>query len=105
MYPHERSLVARLENQPFALVGVNSDKDREKLKSRMAEEKITWKSFWDGGSTSGPIATKWNVTGWPTIYVIDKQGVIRAKNVREKKLDEWVDKLLAEPSSSTSTAR
>ena len=104
MYPHERSLVARLKDQTFVLVGVNSDKDKDKLKARMAEESITWPSFWDGGSTGGPIATAWKVTGWPTIYVIDRQGVIRAKNVREKKLDEWVDKLLAEPSSSTSTA-
>lgn len=104
MYPHERSLVARRKDQPFALVGVNSDKDMEKLRKRRAEEKITWPSFRDG-STSGPIASKWNVSAWPTIYVIDKNGVIRAKNVREKQLDEWVDRLLAEPSSSTSTAR
>lgn len=105
MYPHERSLVARLKDKPFALVGVNSDQGIGRLKARMAEEKITWPSFWDGGSTSGPIATKWNVSGWPTIYVIDTKGVIRAKNVRERELDEWVDKLLAEHSSSTSTAR
>lgn len=95
MYPHERSLVARLKDKPFALVGVNSDKDMEKLRKRLAEEQITWPSFRDG-STSGPIATRWNVSGWPTIYVIDRKGVIRAKNVREKALDEWVNKLLAE---------
>ena len=99
MYPHERSLVARLKDQPFALVGVNSDKDMEKLKALMAEEKITWPSFRDD-STSGPIATKWNISGWPTIYVIDQKGIIRVKNVREKQLDEWVDKLLAEGKES-----
>ena len=32
MYAHERSLVKRLENAPFALLGVNSDRDKEKLK-------------------------------------------------------------------------
>lgn len=95
MYPHERSLVARLKDQPFALVGVNSDKDMDKLKSRLAEEKITWPSFRDE-STGGPIATKWNISGWPTIYVIDQKGIIRAKGPREKELDDWVDKLLAE---------
>ena len=31
MYPHERSLVKRLENEPFALIGVNSDTDLERL--------------------------------------------------------------------------
>ena len=32
MYPHERSLVKRVEVKPFALIGVNSDEDRAKLK-------------------------------------------------------------------------
>jgi len=95
MYPHERSLVARMKDQPFALIGVNSDKDLEKLKARMAEEKITWPSFHDG-STDGPIATAWNISGWPTIYVIDQKGIIRVKNVRGDDLDKWVDKLIAE---------
>ena len=26
MYPHERSLVERLANRPFAIIGINSDR-------------------------------------------------------------------------------
>ena len=29
MYPHERSLVERLKDKPFALIGVNSDTDKD----------------------------------------------------------------------------
>jgi hypothetical protein len=96
MYPHERSLVKRLEGKPFVLLGVNSDTDREKLKQTLKKEQITWRSFWNGGSTDGPIAKKWNVRGWPTIYVLDHKGVIRFRDVREKKMDEAVDQLLKE---------
>lgn len=97
MYPHERSLVTRLKDKPFALIGVNSDTDKTKLKERMEKEKITWRSFWCGkDGTGGPIPTAWNVKGWPTIYVIDSKGVIRAKNVREKEMDKFVDELLTE---------
>ena len=96
MYPHERSLVARMKRRPFSLIGVNSDKTREKLKDAMDKNDITWRSFFDGPGTGGPIATKWNVSAWPTIYVIDHKGVIRAKNVRGKQLDEWIDRLVAE---------
>jgi peroxiredoxin len=96
MYPHERSLVKRLEGQPFALVGINSDSDREALKKTIEKEQLSWRHWWDGGSTSGPIATRWNVHGWPTIYVIDAKGVIRYRDVREKELDEAVDELLKE---------
>jgi len=96
MYPHERSLVKRMQGKPFALIGVNSDADKVALKKAMTEERITWRSFWNGGSTQGPISTKWNVRSWPTIYVLDDKGVIRYKNVREQKMDDAVDKLLKE---------
>ena len=35
MYPHERSLVKKLEGKPFALIGINSDTDRDKIKERI----------------------------------------------------------------------
>jgi hypothetical protein len=97
MYPHERSLVKRLADKPFALLGINSDINKEELKTVMEKEEITWRSFWNGPEgTNGPISKKWNVHGWPTIYVLDQKGVIRFKNVRGEKMDEAVDKLLKE---------
>ncbi|MGF1579433.1 MAG: TlpA family protein disulfide reductase [Gemmataceae bacterium] len=96
MYGHERSLVKRLANQPFALLGINSDRDREKLKKVLKDKKLTWRSWWNGGSTRGPISTAWKVTGWPTIYVLDEEGVIRYRNVRGPAMDKAVDELLAE---------
>ena len=32
MYPHERSLVKKMEAKPFALLGINSDQNKEALK-------------------------------------------------------------------------
>lgn len=97
MYPHERSLVARLKDEPFALIGVNSDEDLEKLRPALEKESITWRSFWNGKlGTAGPISTAWGVGSWPTIFVLDEEGVIRYMNVREEKMDEAVDTLLAE---------
>lgn len=97
MIPHERSLVERLKNKPFALLGVNSDADKSFYTEKQKEMGVTWRSFWNGPKgTSGPISGKWNVNGWPTIYVIDHKGVIRFKNVRGEKMDEAVDQLLAE---------
>ena len=95
MYPHERSLVKRLQGKPFALLGINSD-PKDRLKQVIKKENMTWRSWWDGGDTSGPIASKWNVQGWPTTYVLDPKGVIRYRDVREKEMDEAVDALLKE---------
>ena len=96
MYPHERSLVQAMENKPFVLLGVNSDQTKEIAKKAIEDEKLTWRSFWNGGSTQGPISNAWKVTGWPTIYVLDAEGTIRYREVRGEAMDHAVDALLAE---------
>jgi hypothetical protein len=88
MYPHERSLVEKFKDRPFVILGVNSDDDREQLKEVLIKEKLTWRSFWDGGSTDGPIARRWNVTGWPTLYLIDHTGTIVRSVSKDEELIE-----------------
>jgi thiol-disulfide isomerase/thioredoxin len=101
MYPHERALVKRMENRPFALVGVNSDKDKEVVKKALEKEQITWRSFWDDGGKKGTISTKWQIRGWPTLYIIDHQGIVRmnyalGRSPGQEPLDEWIDRLVKE---------
>ena len=97
MYPHERSLVKKLADKPFALIGVNSDTDMDFLKQRMREENITWRSFWNGPmGVYGPISAEWGVYGWPTIYILNHKGVIRFKGPRGERMEEAVEQLLAE---------
>jgi hypothetical protein len=97
MYPHERSLVKRMEGKPFALLGINSDVKKDELKEVMQKEEITWRSWWNGPKgTRGPLSSGWNVHSWPTIYLLDAKGVIRYKNIRGEKLDEAVVALLKE---------
>ena len=68
----------------------------------LKEEKITWRSFF-AGSTRGPIPTRWNVSGWPTIYIIDAKGVIRAKNLRGEPLEAKLDELVAEAEAESAS--
>lgn len=99
MFPHERSLVKQLEGKPFALIGVNSDRDKEKLKKDSEAAGITWRSFWNWGGSEGTISEVWNIRGWPTLYVVDANGVIRYKYLGSpggKVLNENIATLLKE---------
>jgi len=101
MYPHERSLVTKLRNKPFALLGVNSDKVRQDVKKVVKAERMTWRSWWNGGGTSGGIAADWGVTGWPTLYLVDHAGVIRYKMVGAgdlQRLDQQISMLVKDAS-------
>lgn len=95
MIPHEKEMVERLKSKPFALLGINSDGDRSVLNKILKEQGITWRQG-VAGSTSGPLPTKWNVRGWPTIYIIDAKGVIRFRDLRDPAMEDAVNKLLKE---------
>ena len=84
-----------LGEQGFAIVGVNSDESLERAQRAVKENKLNWENFFDGG-TKGPIATAWGVRGWPRLYVLDRTGVIRAKDLRGETLETRIRELLAE---------
>ncbi len=95
MNPQKQQLVERYAGKPFALVEVNSDEDRETVKRIMRKEKLTWRCWFDGGR-EGPIARRWGISGWPRIFLLDGNGVIRYKELRGPILDRVVDRLLKE---------
>ena len=96
MYAHERSLVKRLANKPFVLLGVNSDQDLRTLKPILQKEHITWRSWQNQKGSKGPISQLYQVRGWPTVYILDAQGIIRHKFIGPANLNKPVDALLRE---------
>jgi peroxiredoxin len=106
-YPYERLLLELYKSWPFALVGVNSDADRDAAREGMADRGLTYRAWWDGDqpeNTSGPIATNWAVSGWPTVYVIDGTGVIRFVDLRQEDLLKGVRQLLTATTAAASPA-
>lgn len=102
MYPHERSLVKQLADKPFAIVGVNSDKESDNPAEVCVEKNLSWKSFKNVQPDGTEISDDWEVKGWPTLYILDAQGVVRYANShfrsgnRNGKIDAAITELLAE---------
>jgi hypothetical protein len=89
-----------LKDKPFALIGVNVGGNGKNLKEVVKKENLTWRSFADSGTAgAGAIATRWNLTNTPTLYVLDSLGVIRHKWVGgpgETLIDKALNKLIKE---------
>ena len=87
------------KDKPFDLLGVNSDPDIKVAKQGKVDHHLPYRSWWDGyakKNTGGPIATEYGVTGWPTIYVLDWDGVIRFAGLRHEDSLKAVAQLMAE---------
>lgn len=94
MIPHEREMVEKLKEKPFTLISISADAEKETLEKFLESTKMPWTHWWTG--QGGSVLKEMEVRFFPTIYVLDGEGVIRYKNVRDKQLEEAVDKLLAE---------
>lgn len=97
-HPYFRLMQELWANWPFAILGVETG-EREAAQRLKAEHGLAFRSVWDGpdgDARRGPIATAWNVLGWPTTYVLDADGVIRFVDLRDEDLLKGVRQLLAE---------
>ena len=98
-YPYQRFMLDLYKDDPVTLLGVNSDENIETLRDAKETEGLTYRTWWDGHgekNTEGPIASAWNVSGWPTIYVLDEEGVIRSVNKRRAEVVTAINTLLDE---------
>jgi hypothetical protein len=98
MFPHERSLVKKYSDQPFVLLGVNEDPDRDSAKNAERDGRVTWRSWWDPG-TNGKINSAYRVSGMPALFLIDHRGNKRYRwdgIPNEKDLEKRIDGLIQE---------
>jgi hypothetical protein len=98
MYAHERSLVKKLSGRPFALLGVNTDDDRARVQEIVRAKELNWRSFYDG--PDGPICQQYHIQAFPTVFLIDHEGVIRYKRLGpppaeelDRRLEELLDRV------------
>jgi peroxiredoxin len=104
--PYERLMQELYTNWPFAILSVETGSSQQAMKKLKAEAGLKYRSWWDGqpeGGGRGPIASAWNVGGYPSIYVLDRDGVIRFVDVRHEDLLKAVRQLVNEDSGAPTT--
>jgi peroxiredoxin len=83
-----------MEGRPVALIGVSGDSNLKRAREGFTKYSITWPNIWD--QQRGPITTEWNIQKWPDVWVLDRKGVIRFRDVEGGGLVKAVETLLAE---------
>jgi thiol-disulfide isomerase/thioredoxin len=95
LYPTLRDLQKKFDGKPLVVVTVMADSELKTVRQAIDKGDMTWQAVWDG--EAGPIASKWNVTRFPTLYVFDQRGIIRSRNATDgRELETIVAGLLKE---------
>ncbi|MGI9456781.1 MAG: redoxin domain-containing protein [Aeoliella sp.] len=98
MITHEVEMVERLKDRPFALLSVSCDSDKETLEEFLEGTSMPWDHWWVGPDSQ--FKKTLNIASYPTVYVLDGEGVIRHKNMKGEELETAVEALLEELEAS-----
>ena len=93
--PELKETYAKLHAKGFDVLGVSLDNDRDTLTKFLAEEKMSWPQFFDTAGRENKFAAEFEITGIPTMWLVDKQGRLRDLN-GGRNLPSKVEKLLLE---------
>ncbi|HSU69356.1 MAG TPA: TlpA disulfide reductase family protein [Tepidisphaeraceae bacterium] len=95
--PRVKKAYADYHDKGLEVLGVSCDNDGDDLKKFLDENKdMPWPQLFDVKKPGWhPLATSYGIEGIPTMFLIDKKGVLRSVTAREN-FEEMIPKLLAE---------
>jgi thiol-disulfide isomerase/thioredoxin len=75
--PEVKQAYEEYHSQGFEIVGISLDEDVEQMKRFVAQNKLPWPQYCDGLRMESPLVRKYGILGVPSMYLIDKKGVVR----------------------------
>lgn len=83
-------------DQGFEVVGVSLDDDKNRLLAFTQKHGMVWPQAFDGGDPDSPISTGFGIESIPTMWLLDKKGMLVAP-VDSDAIGDEVEKLLKAP--------
>lgn len=77
MLPNNKDLTDRYKDRPFAMVGINTDKQQDDLDKGMAKYSVNWRNVKNKQTDGSLLTQSFGVKSSPTIVLIDSAGTIR----------------------------
>ena len=91
-----RSALEKLPKAGVQVVTVSLDTNSQELSRRLKEFQIeSWPTNFDGRGWDNSIARPLGINALPTVFILDKSGILRALNARDN-YGFWITKLLKE---------
>lgn len=84
----------RFKDKGFEIYSVSLDRDAIKWKDAIHEDEVHWIQVSDLKEWATPFVRLYGITGIPATFLIDREGVIIAKNLRGKELGEKLQEVL-----------
>jgi thiol-disulfide isomerase/thioredoxin len=97
--PNVKRVYNRYHQEGFEVIGVSLDNERDQLTEFLKQHEVPWPQiFFDDPSQRGwssPLVQKYDITGIPSVYLLDRKGQVAPVDATGEFLEPAVQKLLA----------
>lgn len=95
VFPIYKELYEVYKNKGFELVGISGDRQRDLYKSKkiIQDRQLNWQQYNDIG---GKEFEKYNITGYPTTFLLDSEGIILKINISAADLEVFLKENLTD---------
>ncbi|MEO8887462.1 MAG: TlpA disulfide reductase family protein [Mucilaginibacter sp.] len=88
---------AKFHSKGFNILGISLDEKKEDWQQAINADKLTWQHGSDLKRFEGPTESLYRIDAIPSNFIIDPQGVIIAKNITGKSLEDFLNKTFSGP--------
>jgi thiol-disulfide isomerase/thioredoxin len=97
--PHVKDVYAKYHDKGLEIVGVSNDFKADELRKFTPENGMPWVELFDAQAAAdhqwNPLTENFGILGIPTMFLVDKKGIMRTYEARED-MDTLIPKLLSE---------
>lgn len=94
--PNLRKIFLENREKGFEIISISLDDNKEKLDAFLNENAMPWKTVFSGKGWGDDIARLYQVTWIPSIWLVDKKGILRYFDHRGEDLKKAIETLLSE---------
>ncbi|MBO8447723.1 MAG: TlpA family protein disulfide reductase [Bacteroidetes bacterium] len=92
--PRLKELYDKTERSDFEIIGIVEHSPAGKLSETIGKLGITWPQIMSGDEGRIRIGNIYGISGYPATFLLDRDGIVVAKGMRGKELEEKILNIL-----------
>ena len=89
--PNLKAAYKKFKSKGFEIVSVSVDDGTEEWIKAVKDNSMNWVQLWNGEDLQNSAAAKYSITAIPATFLIDSEGTIIGRNLRDKELEEALE--------------
>jgi thiol-disulfide isomerase/thioredoxin len=86
----------KLHDKGFEIVGISLDEDKAAMDAALKKHEMTWPQHFDGKGWKNEVAARFGIQEIPSMWLLDKKGMVRGSGAIGGALTTAVEELLAD---------